>query len=72
MTKAIQLYKDGLPVEFTIGGHGIMLYGEDINGHKCLVSDHYVDPKLLTPGSSFITGGHLWEVKHHPKYYSLD
>ena len=67
-----QLYKDGEPVEFVKGGHGIMLYGEDTHGRKCLVSDHYVDPALLTPGASFKTGGHHWEVKHPPKFYSLD
>lgn len=67
-----QLFKDGKPVEYVEGGHGIMLYGKDINGRKCLVSDHYVDPSWLTPGAAFRTGGHLWEVKHPPKFYSLD
>jgi hypothetical protein len=67
-----QLFKDGEPVEYVLGGHGIMLYGVDITGRKCLVSDHYVDPRLLTPGASFRTGGHHWEVKHPAKFHSMD
>ncbi len=67
-----QLFKDGEPVEYIKGGRGIMLYGRTITGEKVLVSDHYVDPDLLVPGASFITGGHHWEVKHHPKFHSLD
>ncbi len=66
------LYRDGKPVEYVEGGHGIMLYGEDINGRKCLVSDHYIDPKDLKPGVSFRSGGSFWEVKYHPKFYSFD
>ena len=68
----IQLHIDGKPVEFVVGGRGILVMGKTLEGRTAPVADHSVDPKLLTPGSRFFTGGHLYEVKPHPSYYSLD
>ena len=67
-----QLFIDGKPVEYIEGGRGIMIKGKDVNGRECLVADHSVDPKLLKDNCAFRTNGHLYEVKTHPRFYSLD
>lgn len=68
----MKLHIDGQEVEYVEGGRGIMIYGTDIHDRKCLVSDHSIDPKWLTPGAAFRTGGHLYEMKHPARYFSLD
>lgn len=68
----MRLHIDGKEVEYVIGGRGIMVYGTNINGQKCLVSDHSIDPSLLTPGVAFRTGGHLYEMKYPARHFSLD
>lgn len=70
-----QLHIDGVPVKWNESTRGIMVWGTDVNGRECPIAEHTLKPEWVTDlknGGSFFTGGHTYEMKTHPKFYSLD